>query len=58
MPKSKAPDYQRVFRNSRCGRERHKDIHLTEGDLDSYGIAVEKSAEVIAVAESSEGPNV
>ncbi len=34
-------------RNSRCSRDRYKDIHLTEGDLESYGLWVEKSAEAI-----------
>ena len=35
------------YRNSRCSRHRHKDIHLTEGGLELYGLQIEKSAEVI-----------
>ena len=39
---------ERVWcRNSRCGSDRHKDIHLTEGGLEPYGLRIEKSAEVI-----------
>ncbi len=47
LPKSKALKNQREFRNSRCGRHRHKDIRLTEGGLELYVIQIEKSAEVI-----------
>ena len=49
LPKSKAPGYRRQFQNSRCSRDRHKDIRLTEGDLDIHEMVVEKSAEVILV---------
>ena len=35
------------YRNSRCSSDRHKDIHLTEGDLEPYELWIEKSAEAI-----------
>ena len=37
----------RQNRNSRCSRDRQKDIHLTEGALHFYELETEKSAEVI-----------
>ncbi len=49
LPKSKALRNQGEFQNSRCGRHRHKDIHLTEGGLEPYELWIEKSAEVIVV---------
>jgi hypothetical protein len=49
LPKSKALRNQGEFRNSRCGSDRHKDIRLTEGDLELYELQIEKSAEVIVV---------
>ena len=33
MPKSKIPVKRGVYRNSRCSRDRHKGIYLTEGGL-------------------------
>ena len=37
------------YQNSRCGSDRYKDIHLTEGGLEPYELWIEKSAEVIVV---------
>ena len=44
MPKSKIPVKRGVYRNSRCSRDRHKGIYLTEG---GPRLLSGKSAEVI-----------
>jgi len=41
-----------VYQNSRSGRNRYKDIHLTEGGLKTVK-GFEKSAEVIVPKETS-----
>ena len=45
MPKSKGafPVEKVQYRNSRCSSDRHKDIHLTKGDLQMSGNIREKS---------------
>jgi len=52
LPKSKALE-RGQYRNSRCSSDRHKDVHLTEGGLELYGLQIEKSAEVIVVNRMS-----
>ena len=51
LPKSKiqASNCLDLYRNGRCSRDRYRDIHLTEGGLELYGLQIEKSAEVIVV---------
>ena len=34
---------KRLYRNSRCSRDRQKDIRLTEGALEPYELRIEKS---------------
>jgi len=72
LPKSKiqASNCLDLYRNGRCSRDRYRDIHLTEGGLELYGLQIEKSAEVIVVrgkeplidivefSQTDEGPNV
>jgi hypothetical protein len=50
LPKSKALRNQGEFRNSRCGRHRHRDIRLTEGGFELYVIQIEQSAEVVVLS--------